>query len=891
MRAIISIYIFIQISNSIFCQEVAYKAPLNPNFIDYVNNNTKDIRKSTGGYGLGYIPSPMYIHFNENPNKESTKKSTEEIPVSYDLRALDFVTPVKDQGSLGACWSFSTMGAIESRWKILGYGEFDLSEQNMATCHGFEAGINDGGSAFLATAYMTRLSGPVTEASDPYKLDPNATCHSTGLVHPAYSPIAWLLPDDRNVVKKAIMNYGAVTSSIYMDLGKLSGKYLFYDPVTYTYYYDGTTRQPNHGVLIVGWDDNMAVPAGMAGDDQVGAWIVKNSWGTNFGDDGYFYVAYNDTKFLSEVSLFPEYLPLNSFDSLYMYDYLGATTSYGFLSDTAHALAKFHTDNEIFIKKIGTFVNTSGGVIDIQVYSEFKDSILSNLVAESNNNFVQFPGYQTFDIPVLVDGDYYVKIKYNTPGYNFPIPAEVELSFQGESYAIPEIEPSGKFWISKSGASKDWKPLGSDIENYEADLSIRVYADTLTNLNAFFTANRTYVCKGSEVLFSEQSNGTVNSYEWDFGADATPDKAYTSGPHKVSYTTTGMKSISLTISGPSGTKILQKNSYIEVVDELSIFLPVSEAILIEGKETRLTAFGADNYQWSPTTGLVLNSANGSSVTISGIEDITYTVSGTMGTCTGQASVAFNVVDNPPNDDVCDAIELRVGGWQGKFTNQYATVEGMEPSPPETENGCETPMEWCIEGGLQNSVWFWFTAPPKGMVSISAKGMDNQLALYKAETCDDLFIPGQFEMIAAFDDYYGESEFYAAALDNVTVVPGQKYFLQVDGSAGGVTGKFDLIFWDYPLSVEEFQSEMKAFNDLNVYPNPTEDVFHIKLNVFNDGPVNYKVFDLQGRLVFADETEGYPDLNYELNLGKISNGIYILEVSTQENIYKRNIIKK
>jgi hypothetical protein len=66
---------------------------------------------------------------------------------------------------------------------------------------------------------------------------------------------------------------------------------------------------------------------------------------------------------------------------------------------------------------------------------------------------------------------------------------------------------------------------------------------------------------------------------------------------------------------------------------------------------------------------------------------------------------------------------------------------MEPSPPETENGCETPMEWCIEGGLQNSVWFWFTAPPKGMVSISAKGMDNQLALYKAETCDDLFIPG------------------------------------------------------------------------------------------------------------------------------------------------------
>jgi C1A family cysteine protease/PKD repeat protein len=886
MRFIIILVITL-FSINIFGQDDAVKAALNPDFIDYVNNNTKDKKKSTNGHGLGYIPSPMNVHFNLTQLKGENKKSSEELPQSYDLRTLNMLTPVKNQGSLGACWSFSTMGAIESRWKILGYGEFDLSEQNMATCHGFEAGINDGGSAFIATAYMTRLSGPITEESDPYIEDPDAVCKESGLVQPAYSPTALLLPKDIEVVKKAVYNYGPVTSSIYIgsDDDPMSNYYYW---LTATFYYDQGLRAPNHGVLIVGWDDNKFVEGGLANDDDpIGAWIVKNSWGEDWGKDGYFYVAYKDTKFLSEVSMFPDYLPLDAFDTLYMYDYLGATTSFGFQQETGYGIAKFNCESENFIKKIGTFVNSSGGYIDIEVYTEFQDSILSNLIGSSYNNFVKFPGYHTFDIPVLVDGDYYIKIKYYTPGYKYPVPAETKISYQGEDYALPVIENSGKFWISKDGT--DWKPMGADIEDYDADLSIRVYADTLTALNGFFKADKTYACVGSDIIFTDNSNGTVNEYNWNFGENATPAEATGKGPHTVSYSSIGMKNVSLSITGTEDSETLEKKDYIEVVDALDIFLPVSEALLVEGKTFPMTAFGADNYTWSPSEGL--NTTNGATVLASPSDTTTYTVVGTMGTCTGQASVTFNVVQNPPNDDVCDAIELKVGGWQGQFTNIHATVEDKEPSPPETEDGCETPMEWCIEGGLQNSVWFWFTAPPKGLISISSSGMDNQMALYKADTCTDIFVSNKFEMVAAYDDYYNEKKFYAAALDNVSVIPGQKYFLQVDGSAGGVEGNFNLIFWDYPLSNEEFLSDMKAFDELSVYPNPAEGVFNIRLKSFVEGTIQYKVYDLQGRLIYADEMEGYPDSNYILDLGKVNTGIYMLELRTKDNVYKRNIIKR
>ncbi len=640
MKRIAGVLVLILTMVQMQAQEKPVKSPLNPDFMNYIREEKAGaVKKSADGKGLGYVPSPLTLHFNNEKSETQGKKSTQALPSKYDLRDYNWVSPVKNQGPAGACMSFSTIGAIESSWLKLGYGTFDLSEHNLATCHGFELGINDGGNFAMATAYFTRLSGPVTEASDPYN-PANGNCKSTGLSIPAYSPVTSWLPKDIDIIKKAVMDYGGVSASIYTG-GPFMSQY--YNLNDHTFYYNGTTS-PDHAVLIVGWDDDMAVIGGLKSPKGTkGAWIVKNSWGSSWGDKGYFYVSYKDTRFLTEAAVYPVRAQLDEIDTLYMYDKLGATSSFGYHDETAYGLVRFVAPDSSFIRKIGTFVLASGTIVDIEIYNDFQgDSLLTNLVASSYNNIVRFPGYTTFDVPAIVSGEYYVKIKYFSPDFFYPLPGETKVSFQGEDYALPHIEHSGTYWTSHDG--EKWQPLGSDITDGEADLCIRAYADKSTRLNAFFTADRTEVCTGSKVTFTSQSNGDISTYTWNFGQGATPSTSSTPGPIQVSYTTPGKKDISLTVTGPGGTKILNRKTYINVVNQLDIFLPYSEKMLVHGKSITITAFGAENYSWSPSTGL--DTTKGSTVTASPADTITYTVNGTMGACSGSARITLNVVENP-----------------------------------------------------------------------------------------------------------------------------------------------------------------------------------------------------------------------------------------------------
>jgi C1A family cysteine protease/PKD repeat protein len=842
-------------------------------------------KKSAGDKGLGYFPSYYTFHFEENYVEKESKKSATALPAKYDLRTLGGVTSVKDQGPLGACWSFSTMGAIESNWLIKGYGSVDLSEQNMATCHGFTWGVDDGGNDYIALAYLTRLKGPVTEASDPYSTNPDATCKSTGLVIPAYTPTAEFLPKDINIVKKNIMKHGALSASM-STAGLPWGDY--YNTGNYTFNYNGTAP-PDHAVLVVGWDDNRYVEGGTSSPTpSFGAWIVKNSWGTFFGDKGYFYISYKDTRFLTSVSCYPERLEVNEVDTMYYNDFLGATSAYGFRQETAYGLVKYTAPAKHFIRQIGTFINATGSLIDIEVYKEFQgDTLLTNLIASSYGNLVKFPGYQTFDIAAVVEGDYYIKVKYFTPGYNYPVPVEAEIVYQGEEFAIPVLEDSGRHWISRD--SEKWLALGANIEDSEVDLCIRAYVDRNTILNAFFTSDKTYTCVGSPVIFTDQSNGEPSEYLWDFGTGANLKTATTKGPHSVTFNTPGIRNISLTIKDANQVeRKLTRKSYIEAAaNELDIFLPYSEKQLVNGKSLPLTAYGADTYTWTPATGL--DSTKGPNVIASPTSTITYTVQGAMGTCTGSASIKINVVQNPPNDDVCNAIKITPGGRIGPFTNIYATVEDGEPAPPEGE--CNKPLEWCVEGGLQNSVWFWFEGPGTKMASFITEGFDTQIAVYKADHCDSILNDG-WVLVAANDDYYGEDKFFAAAIDTVTLIPGQKYFLQVDGSAGGDEGEFHIIFWDYPISNESLEIDPWNNGKMNVYPNPGNGIFTVSLETEYTKNIYLRVYNLQGQTVLSERFENHSKLfKATIDLGNTRPGYYLVELSNEEGRFRRPLVVK
>jgi len=304
-------------------------APLNPAFVEYMEKvKAGQVSAQTAGtYGLGHVPAP----FDASRLKGKSiipgdQVSVMAYPAIYDLRALGRVTSVKNQGSYGTCWAFATYGSLES-WLLTSEGmpERDFSENNMANLHGFDSSLggfvdpNKGGNGLMATAYLARWDGPVYETDDPYGYPGASSGAETRQRHvqnviilPPRSS-----PTDNDNIKYAVTNYGAVSTSMYMD-------YLtYYNGTYYSYYYAGS-EYSNHGVAIVGWNDNFSRHHFNTTPPGDGAFIVKNSWGTSFGESGYFYVSYYDLIGADWLSFaFNNAELVTNYSSKYEYDPLG----------------------------------------------------------------------------------------------------------------------------------------------------------------------------------------------------------------------------------------------------------------------------------------------------------------------------------------------------------------------------------------------------------------------------------------------------------------------------------------------------------------------------------------------------------------------------------------
>jgi hypothetical protein len=136
--------------------------------------------------------------------------------------------------------------------------------------------------------------------------------------------------------------------------------------------------------------------------------------------------------------------------------------------------------------------------------------------------------------------------------------------------------------------------------------------------------------------------------------------------------------------------------------------------------------------------------------------------------------------NIPNDDICSAQLISIGVLTS-FDNTCATVEAGEPAPGPGSgpSSCDSQDGWCsFETGLQNTVWFTFTVPSTGAVSIETDGFDTQLALYSADNCG-----GPFTLLAANDDG-GTGTLFSSRISTVYCLqPNKTYYVQVDGFAG------------------------------------------------------------------------------------------------------------
>lgn len=180
------------------------------------------------------------------------------------------------------------------------------------------------------------------------------------------------------------------------------------------------------------------------------------------------------------------------------------------------------------------------------------------------------------------------------------------------------------------------------------------------------------------------------------------------------------------------------------------------------------------------------------------------------------------------------------------------------------------MQWCIEGGLQNSVWLNFTPSKTAAYSFISAGMDTQMAIYEAYSCAEI-LEGGAKLIAANDDYYNVAP-YPAVINLLSLTVNKKYWVQIDGSGGGVSGKFSITVVTGGVGVEQ----QKYPGDVKLYPNPANGQFTIELAGNSVGSIHVSIFDLAGRMVY-DHT--YKDQGEKLNIdpGYLSTGIYFVKV--------------
>jgi cathepsin L len=202
----------------------------------------------------------------------------EALPASKDWRKDGAVTGIKNQGQCGSCWSFSTTGSTEGCHKISGNTLVGLSEQNLMDCSWSEGNQGcDGGLMTQAMTYIIKNKGIDTEASYPYTAQ-DGTCHysasNKGATLSSYVNVK--SGDESDLQVKT--NVGPV--SVAIDASHSS--FQFYSNGVY-YEPDCSSTQLDHGVLSIGWGVD-------SGKDY---WLVKNSWGTAWGMQGYIWMSRN----------------------------------------------------------------------------------------------------------------------------------------------------------------------------------------------------------------------------------------------------------------------------------------------------------------------------------------------------------------------------------------------------------------------------------------------------------------------------------------------------------------------------------------------------------------------------------------------------------------------
>jgi C1A family cysteine protease len=392
------------------------------------------------------------------------------LPAHFDWRDEGIVSPVKDQYPCQLCWAFTAVAELESKILLGEDMPYDLSEQQLASCDflavaGRARSCSSGGSSFRAVNFLTQR-GAALDSCEPVRYMDGVPCNARCEI--VKNVDGWrVLPNRVDAIKAALFKHGPVASS--MDAS---------DPAFRAYaggvyeYYDSLTV--NHAVLIVGWDDNLG-PAG--------AWLVKNSWGDDWGINGYAYIAYGAAKIGTMSSFISSYKDFDAGESILYYDEGGffcfdsegnceGVNAIGAGSPTAWCAAVFTPAAAGILRAVDFWTTSAHAIYEIRVYDRMEGSAMSKLRCVKRGRCAELGYYSiTLSPPLKVRGgdDFVVAVRLTTPGYSYPIP--VDIAGPAESV---------RCYVSENGRS--WQPIGRGT-TMPYDLALRARVVEIAGYN------------------------------------------------------------------------------------------------------------------------------------------------------------------------------------------------------------------------------------------------------------------------------------------------------------------------------------------------------------------------------------------------------------------------
>ena len=375
------------------------------------------------------------------------------LPDRYDLRARDRAPEILDQGSTSTCWAYAALGALSS--ELLPLEKTAYSVEAMTEHNAFGLPVSRGGDYTMAAAYFLSWDGPRDDR---------------GNVKKHVQEIQFFDEDDREAIKWA----GGVSTSIYADVnGSNLEKSSYYSKEDNAYCYRGK-EEPNHDVVIIGWDDDYGAehfPGRVPGD---GAFICQNSWGESFGEEGVFYISYYDSNIGTQSAAYTKVENTDNYDTIYQSDLCGWVGSLGYNRERILAANVFEAQETQQIAAAGFYALGKNTTYQVYMVSNFQD--VGSLAGRTPmaSGAVENKGYYTipFDYPVTVEkgSRFAVVIMLETRGSTLPMAVEYASDERTEHVDISD----GEGYISSNGL--DWERVE---DKAEGNLCLKAYGKAL----------------------------------------------------------------------------------------------------------------------------------------------------------------------------------------------------------------------------------------------------------------------------------------------------------------------------------------------------------------------------------------------------------------------------